>query len=63
MLAVIGGWGNERTLIRRKRQDADKVVVDTKHVLSKKGPLKVLITIASGEFRISLSLSLSLMSS
>lgn len=48
LFAVIGGWGNLLTLIRRKRQDQDKAIVETPNVLTKQAPLKVLIDIKTG---------------
>lgn len=45
---MIGGWGNLRTLIRRKRQAEDRAIVDTPVILTKRAPLKVLIDIKTG---------------
>lgn len=50
---MIGGWGNQKVLIRRKKQDEDKTVVDTKNILTSKAPLKVTIDIQTdGEIRV-----------
>lgn len=45
---VVGGWENERTLIRRKRQDNDMTVQYTSNVLSKDDPVQLLIEITNG---------------
>lgn len=47
---VVGGWANNRTLIRRKRQDYDLTVEYTFNVLRKDDPLKLLIEISNGEY-------------
>lgn len=49
MLTVVGGWANNRTLIRRRRQDLDLETQYTFNVLRKDDPLKLLIEIATGE--------------
>lgn len=45
---VVGGWENERTLIRRKRQDNDMTVQYTSNVLRKDDPVQLLIEITNG---------------
>ena len=50
--SVIGGWGNSKTLIRRKRQDLDLRITDSEHVLTTNVPLKALIEISTGESRL-----------
>lgn len=45
---LVGGWGNERTLIRRKRQDSDMTVEYTSNVLQKDNILQLLIEISNG---------------
>lgn len=45
---VIGGWANNRTLIRRKRQDEDMTTEYTFNSLQKDNPLKVQIEITTG---------------
>lgn len=45
---VVGGWGNERTLIRRKRQDNDMTVQYTSNVLRRDDPQQLLIEITNG---------------
>lgn len=47
---VIGGWANNRTLIRRRRQDLDLATEFTFNVLRKDEPLKILIEISTGKF-------------
>lgn len=47
---MVGGWANNRTLIRRKRQDYDMTVEYNFNVLRKDDPLKLLIEISNGEF-------------
>lgn len=47
--SVVGGWANNRTLIRRRRQDLDLTTEYTFNVLRKDDPLKLLIEIATGE--------------
>lgn len=47
--AVVGGWANNRTLIRRKRQDHDMTVEYNFNVLRRDDPLKMLIEISNGE--------------
>lgn len=47
---VVGGWANNRTLIRRKRQDLDITVEYTFNALRKDDPLKLLIEISTGIF-------------
>lgn len=46
---VVGGWANNRTLIRRKRQDYDITVEYTFNALRKDDPLKLLIEISNGK--------------
>lgn len=46
---VIGGWANNRTLIRRRKQDLDLATEYTFNVLRKDDPLKVEIQITTGE--------------
>lgn len=45
---VVGGWANNRTLIRRRRQDYDMVTEYNFNVLRKDDPLKLLIEITNG---------------
>lgn len=45
---LIGGWANNRTLIRRRRQDLDLTVEYTFGVLRKDDPLKIEILITTG---------------
>lgn len=47
---VIGGWANNRTLIRRRRQDLDLATEYTFNVLRKDEPLKILIEISTGKY-------------
>lgn len=47
-VTVVGGWGNERTLIRRKRQDNDMTVEYTSNVLQRDNVLQLLIEITTG---------------
>lgn len=49
-ITVVGGFNNNKTLIRRKKADLDMAVVDTFNVLRKDEPLKLLIEITNGEF-------------
>lgn len=44
----MGGWANNRTLIRRRRQDLDITVEYTFNALRKDDPLKLLIEISEG---------------
>lgn len=46
---MVGGWANNRTLIRRKRQDYDITVEYTFNALRKDDPLKLLIEISTGK--------------
>lgn len=48
-IPVVGGWANNRTLIRRKRQDYDMTVEYNFNVLRKDDPLKMLIEISNGK--------------
>lgn len=53
-LTVVGGWANNRTLIRRKRQDHDMTVEYNFNVLRKDDPLKLLIEISNRECKIAI---------
>ncbi|XP_031619784.1 uncharacterized protein LOC116338571 [Contarinia nasturtii] len=44
---LVGGWANNRTLIRRKRQDYDMTVEYNFNILRKDNPLKLLIEISN----------------
>lgn len=46
---VVGGWANNRTLIRRRRQDYDMTVEYNFNILRKDNPLKLLIEISNGK--------------
>lgn len=48
-IQVIGGWANNRTLIRRRKQDLDLATEYTFNVLRKDDPLKVEIQITTGK--------------
>lgn len=48
LFAVVGGWENEKTLIRRKRQNEDMIVEYTSNVLRKNEPLQLMIEITNG---------------
>lgn len=53
IIAVIGGWVNSRTLIRRKRQDLDLTTETTLNVLRGNVPQKVEIHIkTNGEIKV-----------
>lgn len=46
---VVGGWANNRTLIRRRRQDYDMTTEYNFNILRKDTPLKLLIEISTGK--------------
>lgn len=52
MISVVGGWANNRTLIRRKRQDYDLTTEYTFNTLQKDNPLKLLIEISDSGCRL-----------
>lgn len=47
---MIGGWGNERTLIRRMRQNSDMTVQYTTNVLRNDDPQQFRIEISNGMY-------------
>lgn len=55
LFTVVGGWANNRTLIRRKRQDYDMTVEYNFNILRKDDPLKLRIEISNGKIGAALS--------
>lgn len=54
LFAGLGCWNNNRTLIRRRRQDFDMTVEYTFNTLRRDDPIKFLIEVSNGNFYFSL---------
>lgn len=47
---MVGGWANNRTLIRRRREQFDMTTEYTFNVLRKDDPVKLRVDISNGEW-------------